>query len=341
MTALQDAIRALADDGRVSDAQAAAALEVILAGAATAAQIGAFLTGLRMQGEPPSLIAACLQVTQRHAEYVPADNVMDIVGTGGDGIDTFNVSTAAALVVAGAGVRVAKHGNRAASSKCGSADVLEALGARLDIGGARAAAIIDACGFCFLFAQRFHPAFRHVGPARRELGIRTIFNLLGPLANPAHPRRMLVGVSIRALGPVLAETFRLRGLDRVMVVHSAEGLDEISPALPTQAWVVDGGPVVEMPLLPETFGLLQHPLERVAGGDAAENAAIMNTVLGGERGAMRDFVLMNAAAALWVAGAAKDFMEGAHLAAESIDSGRARETLNRYVALSQEGAAGG
>ena len=338
---MQEAIRALADEGQVSDAQAAAALEVIMAGDATAAQIGAFLTGLRMQGETPSLIAACLQVTQRHAEQVPADNVMDIVGTGGDGIDTFNVSTAAALVVAGAGVRVAKHGNRAASSKCGSADVLEALGARIDVSGSRAAAIIDGCGFCFLFAQRLHPAFRHAGPARRELGIRTIFNVLGPLSNPARPRRMLVGVSARALAPVLAETFRLRGLERVMVVHSAEGLDEISPTLPTQAWVVDGGPVVEMPLTPDTFGLPQHPLDRVAGGDAEQNAATMRAVLDGQPGAIRDFVLMNAAAALWVAGTAKDFPEGARIAAASIDSGKAKETLERYVELSQEDASGG
>ena len=339
--AVQDALRALADEGKASDAQAAAALADIMAGEATPAQVGAFLLGLRMQGESPSLIAACLQVTQRHAEHVPADHVMDIVGTGGDGIDTFNVSTAAALVVAGAGVRVAKHGNRAASSKCGSADVLEALGARIDIGGVRAAAIIDDCGFCFLFAQRLHPAFRHAGPARRELGIRTIFNVLGPLSNPARPRRMLVGVSTRTLGPVLAEAFRLRGLDRVMVVHSAEGLDEISPTLATQAWIVDGGPVVEMPLTPGTFGLPQHPLDRVAGGDAAQNAATMRALLDGEPGAVRDFVLINAAAALWVAGVAKDFPEGARLAAQSIDSGKAKQTLERYVALSQEEASGG
>ena len=199
---IQEAIRALVDGGSITGDEAAAALEEIMTGSATPAQIGAFLAGMRMRGETPEVIAAGLGVTARHAEPVDVADVMDIVGTGADGWDTFNVSTAAALVVAGAGVRVAKHGNRAASSKCGSADVLEALGASLDLDGPGAARVLEGCGFVFLFAQRFHPAFRHVGGPRREIGIRTMFNLLGPLSNPARPSRMLVGVGARAFGPV-------------------------------------------------------------------------------------------------------------------------------------------
>ena len=337
---MQEAIRSLVESGSLSGAQAAEALEEIMTGAATPAQIGAFLAGLRMRGETPEIIAACLEVTQRHAELVPADDVIDIVGTGGDGMDTFNVSTTAALVVAGAGLRVAKHGNRAASSKCGSADVLEALGANLDVSGERAAQIIEGCGFCFLFAQRFHPAFRHVGGPRRELGTRTIFNVLGPLTNPARPRAMLVGVGVRALGPVMAEAFRLRGLPRALVIHSAEGLDEISPEGVTFGWVVADGAVAEIQLRPADFGLPSHPVTQVIGGDAAQNSGALLAVLDGSEGPVTDFVLINASAALVTAGSAKDYPEGVAIARESIGSGRAREVLDSYIALSQEPADG-
>ncbi|HMO95535.1 MAG TPA: anthranilate phosphoribosyltransferase, partial [Tepidiformaceae bacterium] len=183
MTAVQDAIKALVDGGGIPGAGAALALEEIMTGNATPAQIGAFLAALRVRGETPEIISACLEVMHRHAEPVNSPDVIDICGTGGDGIDTINVSTAAGFVVAGAGVRVAKHGNRAASSKCGSADVLEALGARIDLGGEQIAKVIDGCGFCFLFAQRMHPAMRHVGGPRREMGVRTVFNILGPSAS--------------------------------------------------------------------------------------------------------------------------------------------------------------
>jgi anthranilate phosphoribosyltransferase len=333
---MQEAIRALVDGGDLRPGQAAAAIEAMMTGTATPAQIGAFLAALRVRGETPEVIAACLEVMQRHAEPVPVTNVIDVVGTGGDGMDTFNVSTAAALVVAGAGVRVAKHGNRAASSKCGSADVLEALGARIDIGGAQAARIVEACGFCFLFAQRFHPALRHVGGPRRELGTRTIFNILGPLANPARPRRMLVGVGVRSLGPLMAETFRLRGMERAMVVHSAEGLDEISPAGVTHTWAIEDGRVVEGELSPDSFGLPAHRVSEVVGGGPDENAGALLAVLDGGDGAVTDFVLMNASAGLWVAGAAADLRTGVDMAREAIASGRAREVLDHYVALTRE-----
>ncbi len=333
---MQTAIRALVEDGKLGGTEAAEAMETIMTGGATPAQIGAFLTALNLRGETPEIVAASLEVTQRHAEPVLVDDVIDIVGTGGDRADTFNVSTAAAIVVAGAGVRVAKHGNRAASSKSGSADVLEALGARLDISGPQAARIIDSCGFCFLFAQRFHPAFRHVGGPRREIGTRTIFNVLGPLTNPARPRAMLVGVGHQALGPLMAEAFRLRGLARAMVVHSADGLDEISTAGATHAWVVAEGVVGERELYPGDFGLPEHPGTSMAGGDPAHNAGIMQAVLDGAEGPVTDFVLMAASAALFVAGAAPDLLAGTRVARESIVSGRAREVLDLYVALTNE-----
>lgn len=337
---MQDAIRALVDGGGIDGPLAAGALEEIMTGAATPAQIGAFLAALRVRGETPEVIAACLGVMQAHAEPVKAPNVIDICGTGGDGADTINVSTAAGFVVAAAGVRVAKHGNRAASSKCGSADVLEALGARIDLGGEAIARVIDACGFCFLFAQRVHPAMRHVGGPRREMGVRTAFNILGPLSNPADPKRQLVGVGNGALGPLVAQALALRGVERAMIVHSEDGLDEISPAVPTHAWVVGDGAVAERDLSPADFGLPLHPVESVAGGDAQENAGDILAILDGADGPKTDFVVMNAAAALWVAGKAKDFADGVGLAREAIASGRAREVLDRYVALSQELADG-
>lgn len=333
---IQDAIRALVDGGSISGEDAAAAIEEIMTGSATPAQIGAFLAGMRMRGETAEVIAAGLGVTARHAEPVNVDDVIDIVGTGADGMDTFNVSTAAAIVVAGAGVRVAKHGNRAASSKCGSADVLEALGASLDLDGPGAAKVVESCGFCFLFAQRFHPAFRHVGGPRREIGIRTIFNLLGPLSNPAKPSRMLVGVGARPFGPLMAEAFAIRGIEHALVVHSAEGLDEISPAGATSAWRVRNGAVEAFELRPADFDLPTHPVSAVIGGGPRENAGAMLAVLDGGEGPITDFVLMNAAAGLQVAGTVTSLPEGVALARSSIATGRAREVLDQYVALSQE-----
>jgi anthranilate phosphoribosyltransferase len=310
----------------------------MMAGEATPAQVGAYLAALRVRGESAEVIAASAAVMRAHAEPVPVENVIDVVGTGGDGFDTFNVSTAAAIVVAAAGGRVAKHGNRAMSSKTGSADILEALGARTDLGGEAVARVIDGCGFCFVFAQRFHPAMRHVGPTRREMGVRTLFNLLGPLTNPAKPHASLVGVSSAGHAALVAEAFAMRG-DRAIIVQSTDGLDEISPAAPTRAWVVAAGNVREQELQPADFGVAAHPLTAVAGSDALANAITMQALFGGERGAVHDFVVINAAAALVVAGLAGDFRQGAELAAETIASGKPREVLGRYVQLSQEAGA--
>ena len=332
---IQDAVRALVERGPLTGAETAGALEEIMTGNATPAQIGAFLTGMRIRGESPEAIAAGLTVMQAHAEPCPAADVIDICGTGGDGIDTINVSTAAGFVVAAAGVRVAKHGNRAASSKCGSADVLEALGARIDLGGEQVAKVIDACGFGFLFAQRFHPAMRHVGGPRRELAVRSLFNILGPLSNPANPRAQLVGVGAAVIGPVVAEALAMRGM-RAMVVHSTDGMDEISTAAPTLVWTVGEGSVAESEVRPGDFGVSEYPLRDIAGGDASQNAGDILAILDGADGPKTDFVLMNAAAALHIAGSAPDLPQGVTLAREAIASGRAREVLDRYVSLSQE-----
>ena len=336
MTAIQEAIAALVDRGGIEPDEAAAALETIMSGDATPAQIGAFLAGMRAHGETPEIVAACWAVMERHAEPIAAGNVVDLCGTGGDGADTFNVSTAAALVVAGAGGRVAKHGNRAASSNCGSADLLEALGARIDLGGEAVAKVIEGCGFGFLFAQRFHPAMRHVGGPRRELGTRTIFNVLGPISNPARPRAQLTGVGSAEIGPLFAEAFRIRGLDRAVVVHSADGLDEISPAAATHAWILEGGALREEDLTPDTFGMEGGSLEDVAGGSPEENAETLRAVLAGQGGPVADFVTLNAAAGCWVAGLADSFAEGAALAREAVASGRARAVAESYVRLTQE-----
>jgi anthranilate phosphoribosyltransferase len=337
---IQDAIRALIEDGQLSGDAARGAMEEIMVGAVSPAQVGAFLGLLRVRGETAEVVAACARVMQAHAEPVPIENVVDICGTGGDGIDTFNVSTAAGLVVAAAGARVAKHGNRAMSSRCGSADVLEALGARTDLGGEQVARVIEGCGFGFLFAQRFHPAMKHVAGPRRELGVRTIFNLLGPLTNPARPRGQLAGVGSPALGPLLAGAFALRGMERAMVVHSDDGLDEISPAAATRAWIVEGGAVVERKLTPADFGLPVHPLGDVMGGDPGYNAAQLQAVMHGAEGAVTDFVVANAGAACYVAGIAPDLMAGATLARRALATGRARDVLDRYVALTHEVAGG-
>jgi anthranilate phosphoribosyltransferase len=245
----------------------------------------------------------------------PAET-MDIVGTGGDGLDTFNVSTAAGMVLAASGVKCAKHGNRSASGSVGSADFLEALGCNIMLNGEQVATAVDECGFGFLFAQMFHPAMKHVGPARKEIGVRTVFNLLGPLTNPAAPGLQVIGVGKKELGPLFAELFKLKGAKRAMIVHSSEGLDEISPAAKTHVWLLDDGKISEKEISPADFGLDAHKLEDVQGGSAADRATIFREVVKGgdpsasetaQVGAIRDYIIINAASAIYLAGKAKDF----------------------------------
>jgi len=282
------------------------AFEAIFQGEATPAQMGAFLVALRMKGETPAEIAAAATVMRRRATPVrtpPGRVVLDTCGTGGDGAGTFNISTAAALVVAGAGVTVAKHGNRSVSSRSGSADLLTACGVTVDAPVEVVERCLSEVRIGFLYAPALHGAMRHVGPVRREVGVRSIFNLLGPLANPARAPRQLLGVYASALVPVVAETLARLGTERALVVHGLEGLDEISPSGPTRAAWVEAGQVREVVLHPEDGGLKPVPAGALQGGTPEENARLLATLLEGRDGPVRDAVLLNAGAALWVADA--------------------------------------
>ena len=330
----------IAVEGRdLTRAQAAAAVEEILSGAAPATQIAALLVALRMKGETAEEITGAAQALRARAAavHVSLDRLIDTCGTGGDGAGTFNISTCAAFVAAAGGARVAKHGNRAVSSKCGSADVLVALGAELELTPEGVAACIEGCGVGFLFAPRHHAAMRHAAPIRQELGMRTLFNLLGPLSNPAGARRQLMGVYAAKLVPVIARTLAELGAERAMVVHGG-GLDEISPAGPTTAAIVDRGSVRSMELTPEMFGLARwsgEGIDALRGGDAAENARHLRGVLQREEGARRAAVLLNAAAAFWAAGVVDDLAEGARLAEWAIDSGAALARLDGFLAATR------
>jgi anthranilate phosphoribosyltransferase len=260
-------------------------------------------------------------------------NAIDVCGTGGDGSGTLNVSTATAFVAAACGVPVAKHGNRSMSSQTGAADVLDALGVPTDLGPEAAAASLRETGFCFLFAPKYHAAMKHVAPVRRELGFRTIFNLIGPLSNPAGVRRQLIGVFSEDWLQPVAESLRELGTEAAWIVHSDDGLDEISIAAPTQVSVLEGGRISRRTVTPEDAGLPRAPISAIAGGDARTNAAAIRALLAGERSAFHNIVVLNAAAALLVAGRGADFREGAALAIEAIDSGRARDVLARSASV--------
>ncbi|KAJ8324706.1 anthranilate phosphoribosyltransferase [Batrachochytrium dendrobatidis] len=309
----------------------------IMANQLTPSQIGGFLVAIKLLGKEtdPATIAAVAKAMQSKALPVelPFD-VVDIVGTGGDGQNTFNVSTAASIIVAGAGVKVAKHGSRASSSTSGSADVLEALGCHLEsVSPTAVGSILDSSNFCFLFAQSFHPAMRHVAASRKELGVRTIFNMLGPLTNPARPSKMVVGVFSKDIGRIMAEALHLSGVREGWVVHGLVGLDEISPEGSTLVWAFDSmGTITERTISPADFGLAEHPLRDVVGGEANENAATMSALLDNAlTGPIVDFVLMNAAALLYVAGAASNLKEGVALARQSISSGTAKQQLHQFA----------
>ena len=308
----------------------------VMSGEATPAQLGALLAAMHVRGETVDEIAGFATALRDAAVHVvaPADAI-DTCGTGGDRSNTFNISTVAAIVAAAAGAHVAKHGNRAASSACGSADVLEALGVTIDLGPSDVVACLGEVGLGFMFAPRFHPAMRHAAPVRRELGIRTVFNVLGPLANPARVRRQLLGVPTPALGGTMARVLSILGAEKALVVHGRGALDEISPVGPTMTWEVAGGEVREGTLSPEDAGLTPAPLEELRGGDPAANAAIARRVLGGEPGAARTAVLLNAGAALYVADLAASVRHGAALAATAIDSGAAAERLARFVSTTE------
>ena len=305
-------------------------------GQATDVQKSALLVSLKMKGETSDEIAgAARAMRDRVAPLgVESDGLVDTCGTGGDGRGTFNVSTLAALVAAGAGARVAKHGNRAVSSSCGSADVLAALGVNVDLDAPRMANVLRSAGISFLFAPKLHPAMSAVAGVRRELGVRTIFNVLGPLTNPAFARRQVLGVYSERLVEIVARVLATLGAEHALVVHSRDGMDEISVSAPTLACEVRGGEVTRLEITPEEMGVGRHPLEAIAGGDARQNAAIAREVLAGGTGARHDVVVANAGAALYVAGRAPSIRDGVALAKESIATGRAREALDRLIAAS-------
>jgi anthranilate phosphoribosyltransferase len=320
--------------------EAAAALTEIFAGDATPAQIAAFITGLRIKGETVEEMTGLVRTMRDFAERVPvADDAIDTCGTGGDRSHTINVSTIAAFVAAGAGAKVCKHGNRAASSASGSADLLEALGVVIDLGPAGVARCVDEAGIGFCFAPRFHPAMRHAGPVRRELGVPTVFNFLGPLANPGRVRRQVVGVSDPAMAATMMGVLKANGAVRAMVVHGGDGLDELSTTTTSTVLELgDDGEMTERQVDPQSLGLDRADGSQLRGGDAATNAELARKVLAGDLGPHRDIVLLNAAAATVVAGLAASLEDGLVIAAGSIDSGAAVQALDRLVATSVDAA---
>jgi anthranilate phosphoribosyltransferase len=346
---ITEAVRVLVDRRDLTRIEAAAAMEAIMSGAATHAQIAAFLTALRMKGETVEELIGFAQVMRQKVVRVRArgeevaaltgtdrEMLVDTAGTGGDAAGTFNVSTATAFVVAGAGLRVAKHGNRSVSSLCGSADVVETLGISLELTPAQVARCIDEVGIGFLYAPLLHTAMKHVMPARREMGIRTVFNMLGPLTNPAGANAQVIGVYAPTLTEPLARVLAELGTVRAFVVHGADGLDEISNTGESRVSEVREGVVRTFTLKPQDFGLSRATIGDLRGGDREQNADIIRGILAGEDGPKRDIVLMNAAAALMAGGKARDLKDGAALAARAIDSGAARSTLDRLIALSRQ-----
>lgn len=344
-----EAIRALVDRRDLTRIEAAAAMEAIMSGGATSAQIAAFLTALRMKGETVEELIGLAQVMRQKAVQVRTrghdlvgatgtdrEMLIDTCGTGGDASGTFNVSTASAFVVAGAGLKVAKHGNRSVSSLCGSADVVETLGISVELAPAQVGRCIDEVGIGFLYAPLLHTAMKHVMAARREMGIRTAFNMLGPLTNPAGANAQVIGVYSRELVEPLARVLAELGTIRALVVHGADGLDEISSTGQSHVAEVHEGVVRSSAVSPEDFGLPRATLRDLQGGDRSENADIIRRLLDGERGPRRDIVLMNAAAALVVGGKARDFREGVDLAARAVDAGAARARLEALIRLSRQ-----
>ncbi|MBK8803861.1 MAG: anthranilate phosphoribosyltransferase [Fibrobacteres bacterium] len=334
---IQEALNLVVENRDLTESQATEIAGVIMRGEATQAQIGGFLVALRMKGETVEEIAGFVQAMRANAVKCPVTiPVVDIVGTGGDHSGTFNISTTTAFVVAGAGGAVAKHGNRGVSSRSGSADVLAHLGVSLELAPEQVARCVETAGVGFLFAQSFHPAMRHVGPARREMTVRTVFNLLGPMTNPAGTKRLVIGVFAKRWCRPLAEALAKLGTEKAWVVHGSDGLDEITTTGPTWVAEWDGTSVREFEIDPGQVGLRCSTDGDLKGGEPPENAAILRAILEGQTGPKRDIVVLNAAAALLVLGLAPSLAEGVRMAQESIDSRLALASLEKLVALSKE-----
>jgi anthranilate phosphoribosyltransferase len=338
---IQETVSRLLDGHDLTRVEAHETMGEIMRGEATQAQIAGFLVALRAKGETADEIAGCAEAMREHVLHVRPQrtDLVDIVGTGGDGANTYNISTAAALVAAGAGAAIAKHGNRAASSASGSADVLEALGFRLELPPERIERSIDELGFGFLFAQAHHPAMKHAAPVRRELATRTVFNVLGPLTNPAGARALMLGVYSAQLTRTLADALVQLGASRAYVVYGAGGIDELSPCGANLVCEVENGSVREYELDPRDLGVERCDPTELRGGDPQTNAQALRGVLEGTDGGHRSAVLLNAAGGIAAAGHAKDLREGLAVAREAIDSGAAGERLRQLIAFTQEEAA--
>lgn len=336
---IQDAIKTVVAGQDLSQDEAALVMEAIMSGEATPAQIGALLTALHLKGETDAEIAGMALVMRDKAVLVEhAARVLDTCGTGGDAAQTFNISTAAAFVAAGAGATVAKHGNRAMSSRCGSADVLEGLGVVIDLDAAGVMRCLAEAGIGFMFAQKFHPAMRYAAPVRREIGIRTAFNVLGPLTNPARAQYQVLGVASAPLALKMAQALQRMGTEHALVVHGTDGVDELSLSAPSLVWEVRAGTEPRrFEVAPEELGLARAERTAVQGGTVVENVAIVRSILEGtERGPKRDVVLLNAAAALRAADQAADLREGLELATRALDDGSANARLQAMVAVSNQ-----
>lgn len=331
---IKEAINILINKGDLSSAMMEQVMDEIMTGEATDAQKAAFLTALAVEGETVDEITAAAKVMRAHCAVFHNDkDVLEIVGTGGDGANTFNISTVSSLVTSAAGYPVAKHGNRAASSKCGTADCLEALGVKIDADASRSEQILDEMNLCFLFAQKYHTAMRFVGSVRKEIGIRTLFNILGPIANPAGATQMLLGVYDGSLVEQQAHVLHNLGVKRAMVVYGMDKMDEISLSAPTKVCEVRDGKFSTYEITPEQFGLKRCKKEELQGGEPAENAQIVREILDGRRGAKFDAVLLNAGAAISIADGNLTIDEGIAKAEKVMVNGTAREQLERFISL--------
>ena len=334
---IREALAAIVNDRRdLKEEEASSAIHEVFNGEATPAQLGAFLIALRMKGESVDEITGLAKAMREHSLRVEVEGpLLDTCGTGGDNQGTFNVSTAAAFVAAGAGARIAKHGNRAMTSGCGSADLLEALGARIDLSPQQVAECIERTSFGFMFAQVFHPAMKYAAGPRRELGVRTVFNILGPLTNPARAQHQLLGVTSPEIASKMATALQRLDGRHTLVVHGDDGVDELSISSPSLICEVRGEGVREYTISPEDAGLPRAVAHAIRGGTSQENVAVLLNVLNGERGPIRDVVVLNAAAALQAGDIATGLKEGARIAEDAVDSGAAKRRLEEWVQLTQ------
>lgn len=334
---IKEAIQTVVTGKNLTFQEAEAVMDEIMSGEASQIQMAAYLTALSLKGETTDEITASAAGMRKHCIRLLHDmEVLEIVGTGGDKSDSFNISTTSALVVSAGGIPIAKHGNRAASSKCGAADVLEALGVNINISPEKSRELLEQIGICFLFAQNYHIAMKYVAPVRKELGIRTVFNILGPLSNPAGANMQLLGVYEEELIEPMAQVLAQLGVGNAMVVYGTDGLDEISMSSPTKVCEVRNGSFKKYTIEPEQFGMKRCSKTDLRGGTPEENAVITRSILAGEKGAKRDAVVLNSAAGLYIADPSLTLKEAVRKAEEIIDSGRAMEQLEKFIALSNQ-----